>query len=154
MTKLNELLNIEEEQEKAINNLKQYIKEDEIYNSARENLSDFDKFCINHCTDIEIALDLIKIQQKKIEDNEYRLRQEIKCNRENISEIMQKNQELAKKDKVIELMTDAMAKNHCSIIDIVQEYICNNRCVGNNDWNCKKCIKQYFEKKVENKYGY
>lgn len=105
------------EQEKAINNLKQYIKEDEIYNSERRDLKDFDKFYIRHCEDIEIALDLIE-----------------------------------KQDKMIDKLTEAMENEHCSIKNIVNEVICDHkRCIG-NAIQCRDCIKEYFERKVENKY--
>lgn len=55
-----------EEEKEAIENLKNYIKVDEIYNGNRKNLSDFDKFCIEHCLDIEIILNLIQKQQEEI----------------------------------------------------------------------------------------
>lgn len=58
---------MEEEKQIAIQNLEKYIKEDTIYNGSRENLSDFDEFCINHCLDIQIVLELVKEQQKEIE---------------------------------------------------------------------------------------
>lgn len=45
--------------EEAINNLKQYIEEDLIYKENKPQ-SDFDKFCINHCEDIETVLNCIK----------------------------------------------------------------------------------------------
>lgn len=48
------------ELENAIKNLKEYIKEDVIYNSDIEDLSDFDKFCINHCKDIKTLIDYIE----------------------------------------------------------------------------------------------
>lgn len=56
-----------EGEKKAIDNLIEYVKEDEIYNGTRENLSDFDKFCIEHCIDIVIVLKLIKKQQSELE---------------------------------------------------------------------------------------
>lgn len=48
--------------DKHIRNLKEYIEKDEIYQNfktgkARYDLSDFDKFCINHCEDIESLLE-------------------------------------------------------------------------------------------------
>lgn len=55
------------EEMKAIDNLIEYVKKDEIYNGTRENLSDFDKFCIDHCTDIVNVLELIKKQQSELE---------------------------------------------------------------------------------------
>lgn len=44
--------------------LKQYIEEDKIYNNWVNNnlneLSDFDKFCIEHCKDIESLLNEVQ----------------------------------------------------------------------------------------------
>lgn len=87
------------DQKEAINNLKKYIKEDVIYNSERKDLSDFDKVCINHCTDIKIALDLIDTQQLYINFYKKGLEREIEDNREKILEII-------KQDKVIDLMAE------------------------------------------------
>ena len=55
------LLGLEKEGiEKNIKNLKEYIKEDDIYtrykNGEYNELSDFEMFCINHCKDIEVVL--------------------------------------------------------------------------------------------------
>ena len=57
--------------------------------------------------------------------------------------------ELEKKDKIIDKILLEMADNHCSIRDIVAEEICDDRCVGNNEWTCFKHIKEYFTNKVE-----
>ena len=57
--------------------------------------------------------------------------------------------ELEKKDKMIDLILEEIVNNHCSIRDIVAEEICDDRCVGNNNWTCFKHIKEYFERKVE-----
>lgn len=72
-----------------------------------------------------------------------------KYNKETKEVILNLVAELEKKEKMIDELISAMAKNHCSITDVVQDYICDHRCVGNDDWDCYKCIKQYFEKKVE-----
>lgn len=44
-----------------INRLKEYIEKDEVYqaykNGKLTNASDFDKFCIEHCKDIEELLE-------------------------------------------------------------------------------------------------
>lgn len=57
--------------------------------------------------------------------------------------------EMKKKDKIISEMSNAMAKNYCCIANVVEEEICDKKCIGNNDWHCETCIKQYFERKVE-----
>lgn len=46
--------------EEAINNLKRYIEEDFAFREPIKNLSDFDKFCYNHCKDIETVLGYVK----------------------------------------------------------------------------------------------
>lgn len=45
--------------EESINNLKNYIEQDAIYKENKPQ-SDFDKFCINHCKDIETVLNYIE----------------------------------------------------------------------------------------------
>ena len=37
-------------------NLKKYIEEDVIFREPIKNMSDFDKYCYNHCKDIEAVL--------------------------------------------------------------------------------------------------
>lgn len=63
--------------------LKQYIEKDEIYQNYKQNKlinsNDFDKFCIQHCKDIEELLDknleleqaLDKIEKYVIENSQY-----------------------------------------------------------------------------------
>ena len=49
--------------------LKQYVEEDSIYNdylNGKTNISDFDKFCIQHCEDIEKILNENKKLKEKI----------------------------------------------------------------------------------------
>lgn len=80
--------------------------------------------------------------------------------KENSAEIEQKNTELAeksaeieKKDKIIDLMTEyinylsdelvqATGKNELDFCD-------GNKCCKDSDYSCEECIKQYFERKVE-----
>ena len=57
--------------------------------------------------------------------------------------------EIEKKDRIIEEIIGELENNHCSIRDIVAEEICDDRCIGNNDWTCFKHIKEYFINKVE-----
>lgn len=46
--------------EQSIKNLKQYIKEDVVYNlykqKKQKEFNDFEMFCIEHCKDIEILI--------------------------------------------------------------------------------------------------
>lgn len=46
--------------EEAIENLKKYINEDFAYREPIKNMSDFDRFCYNHCKDIDTVLDYIE----------------------------------------------------------------------------------------------
>lgn len=65
----------------------------------------------------------------------------------NLIESQQK--ELEKKDKVIHKMAE-----YINGLDIEEDICCNN--VINVDWceysKCKECIKEYFERKVEENY--
>lgn len=50
--------------------LKQYLEEDVIYSeykSGRCDMSDFDKFCIEHCKDIECLLNEVQEQKEVID---------------------------------------------------------------------------------------
>lgn len=46
--------------ERHIKNLKQYIEEDPYYNGTHEVVTDFDKYCYNHCEDIDMVLNELK----------------------------------------------------------------------------------------------
>lgn len=54
-----------EEEKKAVKNLREYIEKDFAYRKPNEKYSDFDKFCYNHCKDIDILLRLIEKLQKE-----------------------------------------------------------------------------------------
>ena len=63
-----------DKEKKAIENLREYIADDIFYNKSEEIVSDFDKFCYDHCNDIDIVLALIdkeKINVKEILDYTY-----------------------------------------------------------------------------------
>ena len=52
-----------------IKNLERYIREDSIYQEflngkSKNDFSDFDKFCIEHCEDIDYLLKLVKLIKK------------------------------------------------------------------------------------------
>lgn len=50
--------------------LKQYLEEDTIYSeykSGKCDMSDFDKFCIEHCKDIECLLNEVEEQKEVID---------------------------------------------------------------------------------------
>ena len=50
---------------------------------------------------------------------------------------------LAKREKMIELMVEKYNDDFGDIGDFCQHEYCSK------DYNCKECIKQYFEKKAE-----
>lgn len=54
---------------KSLNNLKEYIEDDEIYKQYRLNpdteFSDFDMFCIDHCKDIENLIEAYSEEKLK-----------------------------------------------------------------------------------------
>lgn len=146
-------MNYSEEEIKAIENLEQYIKEDEIYNGNRENLSDFDKFCIGHCADIKIVLGLLEKQQEEIENLKNINNLQSKDITKTVNYIFKLKTELEKKDKII----DVILKNYieltiptiskCQNLELksclLQKY--NN---GKFD-NILNQTKQYFERKVK-----
>lgn len=57
-----------EEERKSIKNLKKYIEEDGVYKKTLKYYSDFDKFCYNHCKDIDTVLILVEKLQKALVD--------------------------------------------------------------------------------------
>lgn len=54
-------MNIEEH----IKNLKKYIEEDFAFREPIKNMSDFDKYCWNHCKDIETLLTAYEKEKEK-----------------------------------------------------------------------------------------
>lgn len=57
-----------EEERKSIKNLIKYIEEDGVYKKTLKYYSDFDKFCYNHCKDIDTVLILVEKLQKSLAD--------------------------------------------------------------------------------------
>lgn len=51
-------------------NLKEYLRQDEIYKKWKQgkldNRSDFDNFCINHCKDIQVVLNMLEDARKYV----------------------------------------------------------------------------------------
>ncbi len=130
------------EEMKAIENLIEYVKEDDIYNGTRENLSDFDEFCINHCTDIEIVLEKIQNQQSELE-----FQKEINKTEKNRHKQTEKSLkgQLEKKDKIINEMAEYLSViRDCPNADKGANIDCENSCKD----NFKECWKQYFKRKI------
>lgn len=59
--------------QETIKRLKEYVENDKIYNEYQQNkhmaLSDFDKFCIQHCQDIE---NIVQAYEKPSSNNDYK----------------------------------------------------------------------------------
>ena len=87
----------------------------------------------------DIVLSLIKEQNKKIEDREKSLHDEIL---ENYDKQELLNKQLKQKDKQIDLMAELIGQD---MMCIRPEIECNKM-----THDCKDCIKQYFERKAEN----
>ena len=69
--------------------LKQYIEKDEIYQNYKQNKlmnsNDFDKFCIQHCKDIEELLEENQELKKQVEEINKMIE---KCGFANIEQVM------------------------------------------------------------------
>lgn len=63
-------MNIEEH----MKNLKKYIEEDFAFREPIKNMSDFDKYCWNHCKDIETLLTAYEKEKEKNKELEDTLR--------------------------------------------------------------------------------
>lgn len=125
------------EQEEAIERLNKLKSRNILYgNRAGMIIEDF-KTLQN---DIETVLNMLKEKDKEIERLRY-----IK---KSFDYVVQKETE--KKDKIIDLMA--------AFIDEISEYytkiegknndFCDEKCIDKNI-DCRDCIKQYFERKVE-----
>lgn len=131
-----------EEQEETINRLEKLI-------NIRKNKAGQIKYdnCICSTTAIETILNMLK--EKDAEINKYKRKNKELSNQllKIYKEQDNYNARIEKKDKVIDLMAKYIA-------DIDNEDICfeieNKHCDKNMDYGeCEDCIKQYFERKVE-----
>ena len=129
------------EQREAVEKLKNGEKMDFITLVRTFKKEGTEKFAVVRKEYLDTVLSLIKEQQKKIEKYE-KIYKEYDCYRW--------VKELNKKDKQIDLMAE--------MIDELSEYytryhrknneFCKEICIE-KDIDCKDCIKQYFERKVE-----
>lgn len=135
------------EQEETINRLEKLI-------NIRKNKAGQIKYdnCICSTTDIETVLNLLK--EKDAEIDKYKRKNKELSNQllKIYKEQDNYNARIEKKDKMIELMTLFMSN-----LDIDEEIckhqvraFCDNKPEGVTLDVCAKCIKQYFERKVEN----
>lgn len=60
------------------------------------------------------------------------------------------HEENEKKDKIIDLMAYDIATNDSDLCQYIDETIRCKKYAGENKLTCDECIKQYFERKVEN----
>lgn len=135
------------EQEETINRLEKLI-------NIRKNKAGQIKYdnCICSTTAIETVLNMLK--EKGTEINKYKRKNKELSNQllKIYKEQDNYNARIEKKDKMIELMTLFMSN-----LDIDEEIckhqvraFCDNKPEGVTLDVCAKCIKQYFERKVEN----
>lgn len=135
------------EEEEAINSLERLI-------DIRRNKAGQIKYdnCICSTTDLETVLNMLK--EKDVEINKYKRKNKELSNQllKIYKEQDNYNARIEKKDKIIELMTLLMSN-----LDIDEEIckhqvraFCDNKPEGVTLDVCAKCIKQYFERKVEN----
>lgn len=134
------------EQEETINRLEKLI-------NIRKNKAGQIKYdnCICSTTAIETVLNMLK--EKGTEINKYKRKNKELSNQllKIYKEQDNYNARIEKKDKMIELMTLFMSN-----LDIDEEIckhqvraFCDNKPEGVTLDVCAKCIKQYFERKVE-----
>ena len=130
------------EQREAIDRLEKRIKDNEDYKTTQVWLTD-------DVVATQVVLSLIKEQQEEIEGLKNINKNQSKDIKKAVDYTFELNKERDKKDKQIDLMAEFIFQN----IDI-EEDICNSAYVEckqetAQDITCVKCIKQYFERKVE-----
>ena len=87
----------------------------------------------------DIRRNKIKACELISEEGKYNLADDIETV---LNMLKEKDREIEKKDKIIDLMVKEINETVRGYIDYCQfKMVC--------DRNCKKCIKQYFERKVE-----
>lgn len=115
-----------EEEKESIKNLEKYIEEDFAYREPIKNYSDFDKFCYNHCKNIETVLNLIeKLRERLKLMDDYNYWVQLATNRGLELEKLQKEvtQNYISKQKIKDLMGEkewAIKSYDCSEADYNQ----------------------------------
>lgn len=154
---------MKKEQEKAITVLEKYkqecIEEYKIELDDKDNIDQPRAFYLHQQIEaVYIVLNMLKEKDEKIEyykkqknyDDQFKheLLEEIRCLNLDKDE---KDREIEKKDKIIDLMAEYIDSNN-----YVDNEECQfqwdfdiKKCIENGD--CKECIKQYFEKLAERK---
>ena len=116
-----------EEERKSIKNLKKYIEEDGVYKKTLKYYSDFDKFCYNHCKDIDTVLILVEKLQKALVDEAIKSTEKIKQLNKGINTLMTKRKKWKngyynKKNKAKEL-NYKINKVIYKLRDVEEDYI-------------------------------
>ena len=96
--------------------LKQYLEEDVIYSEYKNgkcDMSDFDKFCIEHCKDIECLLNEVEEQKEVIQTYETLLKTNIEENKQ----LKEEKQELIDYLKEKKKEYKELYNKSCDIID-------------------------------------
>ena len=96
--------------------LKQYLEEDVIYSEYKNgkcDMSDFDKFCIEHCKDIECLLNEVEEQKEVIQTYETLLKTNIEENKQ----LKEENKELIDYLKEKKKEYKELYNKSCDIID-------------------------------------
>lgn len=134
------------EQEEAIEKL-EHIKKEYKGNTKAPNIN-VRNIAMKKIQAIETVLSMLKEKDKLINEQ---LKENVKMQKE-LNEENKRCMILANNDKFKEQVIDLMAE-YISKIDIEEDICIKNK--TNPDWcnedytNCKNCIKQYFERKVE-----
>jgi len=145
-----------EEEKKAI----EYI-EDEIYSIEGLEIQEI-TFYSKAIEDIKAILNLVQKQQKEKEKLKKHNKELLRKLRNRVKEVKKLtkyslykkefaklNREIEKKDKIIDEMLEEYEYNaRIKIKNFCDEEMRKNTCIQ----DCRICIKQYFEKKVEEEY--
>lgn len=140
--------------------MEEYLKILEDYSYALATISSAKEQDIKISKAIDHLIQAYKEQQVKIEmaykkgkneaTSELTIVKE-KLLEENTLENIKLKKELEKKDKIIDEMAKSIAVNDSDLCQYIDETIRCKRYAGENKLTCDTCIKQYFEKKVEDK---
>lgn len=67
-----------------------------------------------------------------------------------LSMLKEKDKEIEKKDKIIDLMTEYISYLSDELVQATGknefDFCDGNKCCKDSDYSCEECIKQYFEK--------
>ena len=111
------------------------------------------KFLSPSESDIETVLNMLKEKDKEIkqlkEDCKNLDKQAQQYFETTIIQSKQFNEEVEKKDKIINLMAEYISNIEIDE-DICMKNIANTELCNEKYSNCKECIKQYFEQKATN----